>query len=51
MFSSKQSYSGLVNLDYRKNVKISATDTLDSICTSETGVISYGQTDKWIDTD
>ena len=49
MFPSEQINSGLGSLDDRKKQRYGTTDTLDSICNSETGNISYGQMDTWID--
>ena len=39
----------MVILDYRESKRGSATYILDGICTSETGIISNGQTDTRID--
>ena len=49
MFFSEQSYAGMVILDYRESKRGSATNILDGICTSETGIISNGRTDTRID--
>ena len=39
----------MVILDYRESKRGSATNILDGICTSETGIISNGRTDTRID--
>ena len=39
----------MVTLDYRESKRGSATYILNGICTSETGIISNGQTDTRMD--
>ena len=50
MFSSEESYTGLVILDYREiKQRFSATDMLDDNCTSETGIMFDGRTNGHTD--